>query len=72
MHIHEAILIDDDNPNIAKGKGISKVLLEKGFHPVKLITKQLAKGENLKLELKWTGSGFQNEALPVYYQGANR
>ncbi|MDN3689851.1 sulfatase-like hydrolase/transferase [Cyclobacterium jeungdonense] len=67
MHIHEALLIDDDKPTIAKGKGTSKVLLEKGFHPIKLVTKNSDNGENPKLELKWTGPGFQNTDLVVYH-----
>lgn len=67
MHIHEALLIDDDNPTIAKGKGTSKVLLEKGFHPIKLVTKNSDNGENPKLQVKWTGPGFQNTDLVVYH-----
>lgn len=72
MHIHEAILIDDDNSNIAKGTGTSKVFLEKGFHPVRLVTKKPAESENIDFELKWSGTGFQNKPLPVYHQETYR
>ncbi|WP_439482593.1 sulfatase-like hydrolase/transferase [Cyclobacterium plantarum] len=68
MHIHEALLIDDDHPNLAKGKGRTKVVLEKGFHPVKLVTKIVDFSEKPELELKWSGTGIQNEYLPVFYQ----
>lgn len=67
MHIHEALLIDDDNPNIAKGTGTSKIVLEKGFHPVKLVTKRSEKNQNPKLELTWSGPGFKNKDLAVYH-----
>jgi len=68
MHIHEALLIDDDHPNLAQGKGMTKVILEKGYHPVKLVTKVIDFSKQPELELKWSGTGIQNEYLPVFYQ----
>ena len=67
MHIHEALIIDDDYPNSAKGAGTSEVILEKGFHPIKIVTKLLNDTENQKLELTWSGPGFDNNHLPVYH-----
>ncbi|MEX2565170.1 MAG: sulfatase-like hydrolase/transferase [Cyclobacteriaceae bacterium] len=67
MHIHEALLIDDDHPNLAKGTGMAKVILEKGFHPVKLVTKKSNITEIPKLELTWSGPGIQNKDLAVYH-----
>ncbi len=52
MHIHEALIIDNDNPNIATGSGTSKVVLEKGYHPVKLAPKELITVKHLSWSLK--------------------
>lgn len=67
MHVHEALLIDDDHPNLAKGTGMEKVILEKGFHPIKLVTKISKVTEIPKLELTWSGPGIQNKDLAVYH-----
>lgn len=67
MHIHEALIIDDDHPNMAKGSGTSEVILEKGFHPIKIVTKLLDNNETPKLELTWSGPGFKNKDLAVYH-----
>lgn len=67
MHVHEALVIDDDHPNMAKGSGTSEVILEKGFHPIKIVTKLLDNNETPELELTWSGPGFQNKDLAVYH-----
>jgi arylsulfatase A-like enzyme len=67
MHIHEALVIDNDNPKLAKGSGTATLILEKGFHPIKLVTKTPNTSEIQQLALTWSGPGFRNEDLAVYY-----
>ncbi|WP_158856499.1 sulfatase-like hydrolase/transferase [Lunatibacter salilacus] len=67
MHVHEALIIDDDHAKLAKGVGTSEIILEKGFHPIKIVTKLLDNNEAPKLELTWSGPGFQNKYLAVYH-----
>jgi len=67
MHIHEALIIDDDNPKTASGAGTSNVFLEKGFHPIRLVTKRSNAAEIPRLELTWSGPEFQNKDLAVYH-----
>ncbi|MEX2511589.1 MAG: hypothetical protein WD398_01675 [Cyclobacteriaceae bacterium] len=67
IHIHEALLVDDDHLEMAKGKGSSKIILEKGFHPVKIVYKRGESGPS-ELELKWSAQGFQNEDLALYHK----
>ncbi|WP_154857352.1 sulfatase-like hydrolase/transferase [Cyclobacterium xiamenense] len=66
MHVHEALVIDNDNPNLATESGSSQLLLEEGYHPIKWVTKKPKDAENLTLELKWSGPGIQGEPLPLY------
>lgn len=66
MHVHDALVVDNDHPSLAKESGKSSLFLEKGYHPIKWVAKKPEDKENLKLELKWSGPGFQDKPLSLY------
>ncbi|SHM76465.1 uncharacterized sulfatase [Cyclobacterium lianum] len=70
MHVHEALLLDDDHPSPSGGSGKTRLVLEEGYHPIRIVTKIEAPSQNQVLEIRWSGSGIQNEPLPVFHLGS--
>lgn len=64
LRIHEATLIDADNGYQRESIATSKILLEEGYHPVRL-TYSRAVASSPLLKLQWSGPGFKGQSVDV-------
>ncbi|CAN5201742.1 arylsulfatase [soil metagenome] len=62
LRIHDATVIDADKGYEPGSVASSKIILEKGYHPVRLV---YARGEegNPSLQVEWSGPGFSSKII---------
>lgn len=62
MHLHEALIFDADKGYVPGDQLKATVVLEKGFHPFKLVQSNYKEIKNM-IQIKWSGPGLLNQEI---------